>query len=203
MLSSDNRYSRGTQREMIIYDNNQLNVVYGGENSLNPKYVIHLAKTLYNKDGNCFFKFVDIFDKYNDAIIIKRELKNLSPIDKVDYETLILLSKFYINFIYNYDSCEKNNYDYDIIPIDNRLKGTLSNKEFIYEIRTAIMHGRYTYQNDIFNFWNYSKNDNEIKTFDLTISYDEFVDIIIANENDFYANMKYSPEELINSRKTL
>ena len=55
MLSSDNRYSRGTQREMIIYDNNQLNVVYGGENSLNPKYVIHLAKTLYNKDGNCFF----------------------------------------------------------------------------------------------------------------------------------------------------
>ena len=89
MLSSDNRYSRGTQREMIIYDNNQLNVVYGGENSLNPKYVIHLAKTLYNKDGNCFFKFVDIFDKYNDAILIKRELKNLSPIDKVDYETLI------------------------------------------------------------------------------------------------------------------
>ena len=55
MLSSDNRYSRGTQREMIIYDNNQLNVVYGGENSLNSKYVIHLAKTLYNKDGNCFF----------------------------------------------------------------------------------------------------------------------------------------------------
>ena len=54
-----------------------------------------------------FFKFVDIFDKYNDAILIKRELKNLSPIDKVDYETLILLSKFYINFIYNYDSCEK------------------------------------------------------------------------------------------------
>ena len=203
MLSSDNRYSRGTQREMIIYDNNQLNVVYGGENSLNPKYVIHLAKTLYNKDGNCFFKFVDIFDKYNDAILIKRELKNLSPIDKVDYETLILLSKFYINFIYNYDSCEKNNYDYDIIPIDNRLKGTLSNKEFIYEIRTAIMHGRYTYQNDIFNFWNFSKNDNETKTFDLTISYDEFVDIIIAKENDFYANMKYSPEELINSRKTL
>lgn len=203
MLSSDNRYSRGTQREMIIYDNNQLNVVYGGENSLNPKYVIHLAKTLYNKDGNCFFKFVDIFDKYNDAILIKRELKNLSPIDKVDYETLILLSKFYINFIYNYDSCEKKNYDYDIIPIDNRLKGTLSNKKFIYEIRTAIMHGRYTYQNDIFNFWNYSKNDNETKTFDLTISYDEFVDIIIAKENDFYANMKYSPEELINSRKTL
>lgn len=203
MLSSDNRYSRGTQREMIIYDNNQLNVVYGGENSLNPKYVIHLAKTLYNKDGNYFFKFVDIFDKYNDAILIKRELKNLSPIDKVDYETLILLSKFYINFIYNYDSCEKNNYDYDIIPIDNRLKGTLSNKEFIYEIRTAIMHGRYTYQNDIFNFWNFSKNDNETKTFDLTISYDEFVDIIIAKENDFYANMKYSPEELINSRKTL
>lgn len=65
------------------------------------------------------------------------------------------------------------------------------------------MHGRYTYQNDIFNFWNYSKNDNETKTFDLTISYDEFVDIIIAKENDFYANMKYSPEELINSRKTL
>ena len=48
------------------------------------------------------------------------------------------------------------------------------------------------------------KNDNETKTFDLTISYDEFVDIIIAKENDiFYANMKYSPEELINSRKTL
>lgn len=202
MLSSDNRYSRGTQREMIICDNNQLNVVYGGENSLNPKYVIHLAKTLYNKDGNCFFKFVDIFDKYH-PILIERELKNLSPIDKVDYENLILLSKFYINFIYNYDSSEKNNYDYDIIPIDNRLKGTLSNKEFIYEIRTAIMHGRYTYQNDIFNFWNFSKNDNETKTFDLTISCDELVDIIIAKENDFYANMKYSPKELINSRKTL
>jgi hypothetical protein len=45
------------------------------------------------------------------------------------------------------------------------------------------MHGRYTYQNDIFNFWNFSKNDNETKTFDLTISYDEFVDIIIAKES--------------------
>lgn len=203
MLSSDNRYSRGTQREMIIYDNNQLNVAYGGENSLNPKYVIHLAKTLYNKENNCFFKFVDIFDNYNSALLIRRELQNLSSSDKLDLETLILLSKFYINFIYNYDSYDKNIYNYDVLPIDNGLKGSLNNKEFIYEIRTAIMHGRYTYQNNKFNFWNFAKNDKETKTFDLTISYDEFIDIIIAKENDFYANMKYSPEELINNKKTL
>lgn len=203
MGSFDNRYSRGTQREMIINDNNQLNVAYGGENSLNPKYVIHLAKTLYNKKNNCFFKFVDIFDKYNSAVLIRRELQNLSSIDKFYLETLILLSKFYINFIYNYDFCEKNNYNYDILPINNRLKGSLSNKEFIYEIRTAIMHGRYTYQNNRFNFWNFSKNDNKTKTFDLTISYDEFRYIIIAKECDFYSNMKYSPDKLVSAKKTL
>lgn len=201
MSTSDNRYHRGTQREMLIYDNNQLNIAYGGENSLNPKYVIFLAKTLYNKNDNCFSRFLDIFDRNNNLILIEREINSFSSKEKNDFETLIILAKFYINFIYNYDSYDKNNYNYDTLPIDNKLKNKLSNKEFIYEIRTAIAHGRYNYKNNVFNFWNFSKNDYNIKSFDLYISYDKLIDIIITKENYFYETMKYNPDELINNKK--
>lgn len=145
MRTSDNRYKRGSQRDLIIYENNQLNIAYAKENTFNPKYLIHLAKTLYAKENNPFLKFIAIFDNIDDCIHIKKELEDLTQKEQMDFNSLILLSKFYINFIYNYDSYDKDNYDYDKLPINNSLKGTLTNKEFIYEIRASIMHGRYTY----------------------------------------------------------
>ena len=201
MSSWDDRYNRGSQRDLLIYENNQLNVAYDKNNTLNPKYVIYLAKTLYAKENNPFIRIIDIFDLNHSCDLIKLELDKLTPKEKENFHSLILLSKFYINFIYNYDTANKDNYDYDKLPVKDELKGTLKNKEVIYEIRTAIMHGRYTYQNSEFHFWNYDKKDNKTITFDVKISYDDFISLFIAKEEDFYNNMKYDPDILISSRK--
>ena len=112
------------------------------------------------------------------------------------YNSLIILSKFYINFIYNYDSYDKDNYNYDLLKIDNKLKNNLTNKEFIYEIRTSIMHGRYEYKDNIFNFWNTDKKDKNIKTFDVKITDKDLLKFSLTKEDDFYSNMKYDPREL-------
>ena len=202
MSSGDNRYNRGSQRDLLIYENNQLNVAYDKENTFNPKYIIYLAKTLYAKEGNPFIKFINIFDTNDSWVLIKRELDKITSKDKEDFYSLILLSKFYINFIYNYDTSDKDNYDYTKLPVKDELKGTLKNKEFIYEIRTAIMHGRYTYKNSEFHFWNYDKKDNALKTFDIHITYDDFVKLFITKEEDFYNNMKYDPSQLISGKRT-
>lgn len=201
MPTSDNRYKRGSQRDLLIFENNQLNVAYDRENTFNPKYLIHLAKTLYAKDNNPFIKFIDIFDNSDDFVEIRQKLGALTLQQQKNFYSLILLSKFYINFIYNYDSNDKDNYNYDVLPINSSLKGNLTNKEFIYEIRTAIMHGRYTHQNNEFNFWNFDKKDNNIKTFNVKISDDDFINLFIYKEEKFYEDMKYNPDELINSRK--
>ena len=197
MSSTDNRYNRGIQRDLLIYENNQLNVAYDKDNTFNPKYLIHLAKTLYAKEGNPFIKFINIFDTNDNWIHLKQEIEQLTPKEKEDFYALILLSKFYINFIYNYDTSDKDNYDYDKLSIKNELRGTLTNKEFIYEIRTSIMQGRYKYQNHIFNFWNVDKKNNNIKTFDIKISYDDMITMFLAKEEEFYKNMKYDPNILI------
>lgn len=202
MSSTDNRYQKGTQRDLLIYENNQLNVAYDKENTFNPKYIIYLAKTLYTKEGNPFINFINIFDTNHSWVLIKRELDKLTPKEKEDFYSLILLSKFYINFIYNYDTADKDNYDYTKLPVKDELRGTLKSEEFIYEIRTAIMHGRYTYQNSEFNFWNVDKKDNTVKTFDIHITYDDFVALFITKEEDFYNNMKYDPSQLISGKRT-
>lgn len=202
MSSGDNRYNRGSQRDLLIYENNQLNVAYAKENTFNPKYIIYLAKTLYAKENNPFIKIIDIFDLNDDCILIKRELDKLTSKEKEDFHSLILLSKFYINFIYNYDTADKDNYDYAKLPVKDELRGSLKNKEFIYEIRTAIMHGRYTYKNSEFHFWNYDKKDNKTITFDVNISYDDFISLFIAKEEEFYNNMKYDPSQLISGKRT-
>ena len=162
-----------------------------------------MAKTLYAKDNNPFIKFIDIFDNSDDFIEIRQKLGALTLQQQKEFYSLILLSKFYINFIYNYDSNDKDNYNYDALPINSSLKGNLTNKEFIYEIRTAIMHGRYTHQNNEFNFWNFDKKDNNIKTFNVKISDDDFINLFIYKEENFYEDMKYNPNELINSRKKI
>jgi len=201
MHTSDNRYKRGSQRDLLIFENNQLNLAYDKENTFNPKYVIYLAQTLYAKDNNPFIKFINMFDDCKDFIEIMQKLDTLTPMEQKEFHSLLLIAKFYINFIYNYDSYDKDNYNYDALPISNNLKGNLTNKEFIYEIRTAIMHGRYTYQNNEFSFWNLDKKDKNIKTFTTKISDDEFIRLFLSKEEDFYNNMKYNPDELIIQRK--
>lgn len=197
MLPSDNRYMRGSQRDLYIFENNQLNIAYGKENAINPKYLVYLAKTLYARENNPFVKFIEIFDSNNDMFQIKRKHPSLKLNDDENFMALIELSKFYINFIYNYDSYDKDNYDYSKLPISNALKGNHTNKEFIYEIRTAIMHGRYVYKNNEFRFWNIDKNDSNLITFDVRINYKDFETIFIAKEEEFYEKMKYNPNELV------
>ncbi len=202
MSSADNRYQKGAQRDLLIYENNQLNVAYDKENTFNPKYIIYLAKTLYAKEGNPFIKFINIFDTNDSWVLIKQELDKLTSKEIEDFYSLILLSKFYINFIYNYDTADKDNYDYAKLPVKDELRGSLKNKEFIYEIRTAIMHGRYTYKNSEFHFWNYDKKDNKTITFDVKISCADFISLFIEKEEDFYNNMKYDPSQLISGKRT-
>lgn len=83
-----------------------------------------------------------------------------------------------------------------MLKIDNKLKNNLTNKEFIYEIRTSIMHGRYEYKDNIFNFWSTDKKDENIKTFDVKITDKNLLKLSIIKEEDFYSNMKYDPREL-------
>ena len=201
MSTSDNRYKRGLQRDLLIFENNQLNVAYDRENTFNPKYLIYLAKTIYAKENNPFIKFINIFDDCDDFVEIRQKLSNLSLQEQKEFQSLILLAKFYINFIYNYDSNDKDDYDYNKLSINQKLKGDITNKEFIYEIRTAIMHGRYKCQNNEFIFWNNDKKDQNIKIFNVTISYDEFIKLFLTKEEYFYDSMKYNPDILISNRK--
>lgn len=196
MPTSDNRYKRGSQRELFLFENNQLNVAYDKNNTINPKYVIHLAETLYAKEGNPYVKFIDMFDNSDFFYTLKRKIEALSESGKETYNLLMLLSKFYINFIYNYDSYDKDNFNYDVLPIDFSLKGNLTNQEFIYEIRTAIMHGRYDYRDSILHFWNYDKKDSSITTFDVSVPESSFLLIILSKEIEFYKGMKYNPDKL-------
>lgn len=201
MSTSDNRYKRGSQRDLLVFENNQLNIAYDKGNTFNPKYLIYLAKTLYAKENNPFIKFINIFDECDDFIEIRQKLGNLILQEQKDFHSLVLLAKFYINFIYNYDSYDKDNYDYNALSINQNLKGSITNKEFIYEIRTAIMHGRYKYHNNAFIFWNIDKKNQNIKTFDVTISYDDFINLFLSKEEYFYDSMKYNPDKLISGRK--
>lgn len=194
--SFDDRYVYGSQRNLLIYDFNQLNIAYDKNNNINPKYISYLAKNLYVKKDNPYIKFIDIFENKVDILDIESIFNNFSKEEFDLYNSLIILSKFYINFIYNYDSYDKDNYNYDLLKIDNKLKNNLTNKEFIYEIRTSIMHGRYEYKDNIFNFWNTDKKDKNIKTFDVKITDKDLLKLSLTKEEDFYSNMKYDPREL-------
>lgn len=194
--SFDDRYVYGSQRNLLIYDFNQLNIAYDKNNNINPKYISYLAKNLYVKKDNPYIKFIDIFENKVDILDIEYIFNNFSKEEFDLYNSLIILSKFYINFIYNYDSYDKDNYNYDLLKIDNKLKNNLTNKEFIYEIRTSIMHGRYEYKDNIFNFWNTDKKDKNIKTFDVKITDKDLLKLSLTKEDDFYSNMKYDPREL-------
>ena len=58
------------------------------------------------------------------------------------------------------------------------------------------MHGRYEYKDNIFNFWNTDKKDENIKTFDVKITDKDLLKLSLTKEDDFYSNMKYDPREL-------
>ena len=203
MYPGDNRYSFGLQRELVLYDKNQLNIVYGSNNSFNPKYLIYLAKTLYLKDQNKFLQFIKTFDEETNAVSFIDLFEGRNPLSEDspkkftedelnDFKALLILSKFYINFIYNYDSFEKKSFNYDTLTIKDEVKGGLDNHQLIYEIRTAIMHGRYTYGDEGFHFWNIDKKTNQ-KSFDLKIKYDDIINLISQKEELFNNNMTYNP----------
>ena len=194
MLSFDNRYLRGMQREVCVIEENQLNVAYDKDNFFNPRYISYLAETLYAKENNPFIRFIKIFDNNNDFVSIKNELDVLYTKEKLNFEALLILSKFYINFIYNYDANDKKNYNYDNLNIRDKLKGNLSNQEYIYMIRTSIMHGRYLInKNRHFVFFNTDKKDSEKISFFTQISFDELKELCSIKEKDFKRDMEYDP----------
>ena len=189
VLQFDERYKNGLWREIALEDSNQLNLAYGGNNYFNADYVISCAKQIYKIDNNQFYKFVkEFYDANNDAELIAKYYKQETP---KDLKELLLLSKFYISFIYNYDTKDKNNFDYTSLNIDNVSPTDMHNH--IYEIRTAIMHGRYSYDGNKFSFWNTSRNDPNTLSFSFDITYDDLEKLIKQKQTINNQNMIYDP----------
>lgn len=128
--------------------------------------VKNLIKVSITKTSNSFFKILgSLYYNIDDLII-----------DNKDIKAITLLSKFYINFIYNYDTLEKNTFDYSIIS---------TNEQYIYNIRTAIMHGWYKYDNENFVFWT-EKNGNIV--FRENISFNNLLGLTNKKQTIFNLN---------------
>lgn len=142
--------------------------------------VKNLIKVSITKTSNSFFKILgSLYYNIDDLII-----------DNKDIKAITLLSKFYINFIYNYDTLEKNTFDYSIIS---------TNEQYIYNIRTAIMHGWYKYDNENFVFWT-EKNGNIV--FRENISFNNLLRLTNKKQTIFNLNTQFNINELKTDIKT-
>lgn len=142
--------------------------------------VKNLIKVSITKTSNSFFKILgSLYYNIDDLII-----------DNKDIKAITLLSKFYINFIYNYDTLEKNTFDYSIIS---------TNEQYIYNIRTAIMHGWYKYDNENFVFWT-EKNGNIV--FREKISFNNLLGLTNKKQTIFNLNTQFNINELKTDIKT-
>lgn len=142
--------------------------------------VKNLIKVSITKTSNSFFKILgSLYYNIDDLII-----------DNKDIKAITLLSKFYINFIYNYDTLEKNTFDYSIIS---------TNEQYIYNIRTAIMHGWYKYDNENFVFWT-EKNGNIV--FRENISFNSLLGLTNKKQTIFNLNTQFNINELKTDIKT-
>lgn len=142
--------------------------------------VKNLIKVSITKTSNSFFKILgSLYYNIDDLII-----------DNKDIKAITLLSKFYINFIYNYDTLEKNTFDYSIIS---------TNEQYIYNIRTAIMHGWYKYDNENFVFWT-EKNGNIV--FRENISFNNLLELTNKKQTIFNLNTQFNINELKTDIKT-
>lgn len=142
--------------------------------------VKNLIKVSITKTSNNFFKILgSLYYNIDDLII-----------DNKDIKAITLLSKFYINFIYNYDTLEKNTFDYSIIS---------TNEQYIYNIRTAIMHGWYKYDNENFVFWT-EKNGNIV--FRENISFNNLLGLTNKKQTIFNLNTQFNINELKTDIKT-
>lgn len=142
--------------------------------------VKNLIKVSITKTSNSFFKILgSLYYNIDDLII-----------DNKDIKAITLLSKFYINFIYNYDTLEKNTFDYSIIS---------TNEQYIYNIRTAIMHGWYKYDNENFVFWT-EKNGNIV--FRENISFNNLLGLTNKKQTIFNLNTQFNINELKTDIKT-
>ena len=138
---------------------------------------------------NKFLKYIILFFPFD---YVKRDINVFDDVmnnKSIDLYALILLSKFYINYIYNYDIFEKLNFNYDKLELNEK-----DNLSYIYMIRNSIAHGRYKYDERGFEFYNINKN-GEINFFRL-ISFDDFEILINKKEQLFYDNMNYDPSNV-------
>lgn len=150
---------------------------YQKENNISTnsrKDVESLIKEVNANTNNNFFRILSSL-YYN---------FDTSNIDSIDLQAITLLSKFYINFIYNYDTLEKNTFDYSSIN---------TNETYIYNIRTAIMHGWYKYDDKSFTFW--TEKDGNVD-FTNNITFDDFLDLINKKQTIFNQNTKFNINEL-------
>ena len=196
----DDRYMSGLQRDIILFEENQLNVSYDKMVKFSPLFWILLAKELYIGEEKQFINIINTFEDCN-RILIRRRISNYTDEELREYNVLLALSKFYINFIYNLDSEEKESFDYTSIPVSSEYKGDLTNKEFIYNVRTAIMHGNYTYDNQTITFWNNDKHDATKKVFEVRMLLKDLLLYSHVKELLFYSNMIYDPKVLSVTRE--
>lgn len=194
------------QRKIKLEPINRLNKDYNNDNYIRISYFINkvlqilqyqyqkennisitssadgknLIKVSITKTSNSFFKILgSLYYNIDDLII-----------DNKDIKAITLLSKFYINFIYNYDTLEKNTFDYSIIS---------TNEQYIYNIRTAIMHGWYKYDNENFVFWT-EKNGNIV--FREKISFNNLLGLTNKKQTIFNLNTQFNINELKTDIKT-
>jgi len=150
---------------------------------------VDLSEMFKDNFKNKFIKYAVMsypFDYRKRNINIPQEIiKNKS----IDLIALLLLSKFYVNFIYNYDTCERRTFNYNVLNINIEDKSN-----YIYMIRTSIAHGRYKYDKNGISFYNTDENGNII--FSEYLSYSKFEELINQKEKIFYENMQYNPDNI-------
>lgn len=149
-----------------------------------------LSEVFKDEYPNKFIKYLVLFFPFDYRKSKKNIIQDVINYNSVDFYALLLLSKFYVNFIYNYDNSDKMNFDYETLDINERDK-----KDYIYMLRTSIAHGRYNYDKDGFIFYNCNDAGEEI--FNRKISFKNFEELINLREQIFYSNMEYDPAKII------
>ena len=212
----DSRLSMNVQ----LYDKNRLNVAYNGNNWIGISRIIegiinlsvintgenNDKKIKYSDRGygtdfdfstifdskcpNKFLKYLVLFFPFDYRLNKKNIIQDVLNNNSIDFYALLLISKFYVNFIYNFDTLDKNAFDYEMLEIN-----VMDKKEYIYMLRTSIAHGRYSYDKDGFIFYNH--NDSGDKVFETKLSFKEFEKLISQKEHIFYSTMEYDPRKIV------
>lgn len=171
-------------RKVLIKNNNQLNIAYGGNNYFIMEYFPYLATNLYGEDN---FELVQNINYF----MCNQMSEDVFLANKTLFQKYLLLMKFYVNFIYNMDYIDKNEFNYSLLLKDKTIDAT----NFFNNLRTAIMHGWYNEDTvngkEGLNFWCLDKNDREKKEFEIFLTFKQIKLACDNKERVFNNNLKY------------